>query len=106
MASNLRFYKDCLHNAAARIAELEKQRDELLKDAERYRWLCGEAESIQGRFIEWETSGGDYGERDLTLDAAIDAAIASVKKHKPNKFVTYDEEASAKIWSDPMEGGA
>lgn len=55
--------------------ELEAAR----KDAERYRWLSGEAELIQGRYIEWETSGPDYGERDPSLDAAIDAAIEQAK---------------------------
>ena len=72
-------------NAAARIAELERQNGELVKDAERYRWL---------RMQDWFdgplcvlrdpkrvlTSGNGLGadcpSRDR-LDTAIDAAIAS-----------------------------
>ena len=72
----------------ADLAELQKQRDELLKDAERYRWLRSDFESnivvVTGLdTIDYGSSGVaatyEYALCLEELDAAIDAAIASVK---------------------------
>lgn len=57
------------------------------RDAARYRWLVGHAESIRGLRIDWYTAvRSAWGVRDETLDAAIDAAIAqSIAQHEAKK---------------------
>lgn len=54
--------------------------DAVSKDAERYRFISGYAESIESEYLQWGTSGGEYGQRDETLDAAVDAAMAATQE--------------------------
>ena len=65
------------HELKTRIAELERERDALAKDAERYRWLREK--------LVYQKSGPNYGwtldelipgdERDAAINAAINAAM-------------------------------
>lgn len=63
-----------------RVAELEQQRDELQKDAERYRWLRTEYdERLHTLMICDPFDDSVFLMAGQELDAAIDAAIAKVK---------------------------
>lgn len=70
------------------LAELKQQRDELQRDAERYRWLRdyqgysygmgSDTPAECGIAFEWVQSRPE--ESTMTIDAAIDAAIAKAKE--------------------------
>ena len=59
---------------AARIEELERENNELLADAMRYRWI---KEQSDGRPFYFHATGHKHAEN---LDAAIDAVLAKVRK--------------------------
>ena len=77
-ALELRAYEATVQNLEQRIRELEKGRDELRKDAERYRWLRDDAfEHSNDCFME---AGRLFAEKHgVAFDEAIDAAIAQGK---------------------------
>ena len=60
--------------AADRIEELERENNELLADAMRYRWI---KEQSDGRPFYFHAIGHKHAEN---LDAAIDAALAKVRR--------------------------
>ena len=61
-------------DAADRIEELERENNELLADAMRYRWI---KEQSDGRPFYFHAIRHKHAEN---LDAAIDAALAKVRK--------------------------
>jgi len=78
------FALECVDEAADRIEQLEKERDELLTDAMRYQWLRKkigvDCDHISGAYVWLPTAGYRLDEYDQrTSDAAIDAAIAKLK---------------------------
>ena len=64
---------------AERIEELEAERDELLTDAERYRWL---RKFLSTKDLPILTGRGERDEQDErdTMDWCVDAAIAAARK--------------------------
>ena len=71
-----------LDEAADRIEQLEAERDVLLADAIRYRWLRNGGDDDHGVGI-YDPVIGDFcfTTWDSDLDAAIDAVIAKGEKH-------------------------
>ena len=71
--------KRLLAERDARIAQLERERDEAIRDAQRLRWIAETQPDIDwisdpdNQIVGWSVSGHGY--RGRTLDAAIDAAM-------------------------------
>lgn len=82
-ALELRAYETTVANLEGRIAQMEKERDELRKDAERYRWLREQSWDAGELCIVSQPKHAVKLGHDcpslFRLDAAIDAAIAQGK---------------------------
>lgn len=73
-----------IDEAADRIEQIEKERDELLADAMRYQWLRKkigvDCDHVSGAYVWLPTAGYRMDEHDQRAsDAAIDAAISKLK---------------------------
>ena len=66
------------HELKTRIAELERERDALKQDAERYRWLRSNRRVGNAKLMMWATGQGRYD--DVSQEDAMDAVIDAAKE--------------------------